>query len=82
MLNLTGRSLSHLITLVKTRWLSCKIFQDSCKKWLSCTILQENGYFARSCKTMAILQDLARRMVILQDSCKFVPVELCCHWLF
>ena len=36
----------------------------------SCKNLAKNGYLARSCKTMVILQDLARRMVILQDSCK------------
>ena len=49
--------------LVKTRWLSYKIFQDSGKK----------GYLARSCKKMVILQDLARRWLsckIFQDSGK------------
>ena len=58
-------------TPVETRWLSCKILPESCKNCLSCKNCQKNGYLARS----------ARKMVILQDSCKFVPVELSSYWL-
>ena len=50
------------------------ILQDSARilqKLLSCKICQKNGYLARS----------ARKMAILQDSCKFVPVELSSYWL-
>ena len=47
------------------------ILQDLAEKWLSCKTWQKNGYLARS----------ARKMVILQDSCKFVPVELSSYWL-
>ena len=47
------------------------ILHDLAEKWLSCKICQKNGYLARS----------ARKMVILQDSCKFVPVELSSYWL-
>ena len=47
------------------------ILQDLAEKWLSCKTWQKNGYIARS----------ARKMVILQDSGKFVPVELSSYWL-
>ena len=47
------------------------ILQDLAEKWLSCKTWPKNGYLARS----------ARKMVILQDSCKFVPVELSSYWL-
>ena len=30
---------------------------------------------------MIILQDLPEKMIILQDSCKFFPVELSSYWL-
>ena len=75
----------YSVSPAETKWLSCKILQESCKKWLSCKILQDEWLSCKilqderlSCKILAKNQ---RPQTMIKQIDEINHVCLKCRWI-